>query len=150
MNSTDLKWQVLPPYKEPISPKVQKSLKELRKFGFVMAAAFGIFGLLFLWREKPIWYYLIGLSGFFLFAGLIYPRILQPIEWAWMKMAQFIGSIMTRVILTLTFFIVITPLGLLMRIFAKKTIDVRFRREAGSYWVPVEEDGPTSRPDKPY
>lgn len=150
MNSTDMKRQVLPPFKPINTQQAKKSLKELRKFGITMAVAFGIIGALFLWRDKSVWPYLFGLSGFFVVFGLILPRVLQPIEWAWMKMAQAIGSVMTRIILTLTFFLVITPLGLIRRLFNKDPLEIKFRRPVESYWVAVEKDGPTSRPEKPY
>ena len=89
-----------------------KTTKELRKFGLTMAVAFLIIGSLFLWRGKPVWPYLLGLSGFFLLSGLLLPRTLGPAEWAWMKLAHVLGTVMTTILLTLTFYLVITPLGI--------------------------------------
>jgi len=57
---------------------------------------------------------------------------------------------MTRVILSLTFYLVLTPMGLIMKIFGRDPLNRRFDESAKSYWVPVDPDGPTSRPDKPY
>ncbi len=124
--------------------------RDLRKFGITMACAFAIFGALFLWREKPAWPYLFGVSGFFLICGFLLPQVLKPIEWAWMKMAHFMGQIMTRVILTITFYLAITPIGLLRRLFGKDSLNRKFDKDAASYWIPVDPDGPISRPDKPY
>jgi hypothetical protein len=47
-----------------------KTNRDLRKFGITMACAFAVFGALFLWKEKPVWIYLFGVSGFFLISGL--------------------------------------------------------------------------------
>lgn len=127
-----------------------KSKRELRKFGVTMGCAFAVFGGLFLWRAKPVWPYLFGIAAFFLIFGLLLPRLLAPIEWAWMKMAHFLGQIMTRVILSLAFYLVITPLGLIMKLFGKDMLHRRFDSSVSTYWVPVDPEGPTSRPDKPY
>ena len=124
--------------------------RDLRKFCITMACALAVFGALFLWREKPVWPWLFGVSGFFLFFGLLLPQVLKPIEWAWMKMAHFMGQIMTRVILTLSFYLVITPLGLIRRLLGKDQLNLKFDKNASSYWIPVDPDGPVSRPDKPY
>lgn len=150
INSTDVKRQVLPLSKTANTQQPGKSSKELRKFGVTMAVAFGIFGGLFLWRDKSVWPHLFYLSGFFLFFGLALPRVLRPVEWAWMKMAQAVGYVMTRVILTVTFLAIITPLGLIRRLLNKDPLQIKFRRPVKSYWVAVKEDGPTSRPEKPY
>ena len=85
----------------------KKTDKELRKFGITLAIAFAIFGGLFLWRGKPAGPYLLYIAGFFFVFGLLLPRILMPVEWAWMKAAHALGFVMTRVLLTLTFFLII-------------------------------------------
>jgi hypothetical protein len=46
--------------------------------------------------------------------------------------------------------VTVTPIGLLRRLFAKDAMTRKFDGDATSYWVPVDPDGPTSRPDKPY
>lgn len=127
-----------------------RSKRELRKFGLTMACAFAVFGGLFLWRVKPVWPYLFGIAALFLISGVIIPKALAPLEWAWMKMAYLLGQVMTRVILSLAFYLVITPLGLIMKMFGKDQLHRKFDRSASTYWIPVDPDGPTCRPDKPY
>lgn len=127
-----------------------KTKKELRKFGFVMTVPLAIIGGILYWRQKPAAPYLLILAAFFLFSGFLFPTILRPIEKIWMKIAEFISAIMTRVILFLTFYLVITPVGLILRLIGKDLLEIKFDPNRESYWVPVEEDGPCSRPDKPY
>jgi hypothetical protein len=129
---------------------MKKSTTELRKFGLIMAAAFAVIGGLFLWRHVSAWPYLFGVGGFFLICGIIVPRILAPIEWLWMKLAHAMGIVMTYILLTLTYYIVITPVGLLMRIFGNDPMKRKFDTNNDSYWVKVDPDGPTGRPEKPY
>jgi hypothetical protein len=124
--------------------------RTLRKFGITMCVALAIFGGLALWRDKASSLYLFGASAFFLVCAVILPRALVPIEWAWMKFGHYMGLVMTTVLLTLTFYLMITPLGLLMRLFGKDLLERKFDKNAKSYWYPVETDGPCSRPDKPY
>ena len=67
-----------------------------------------------------------------------------------MAFARVLGVVMTTVILTLTYFLAITPMGLLVRALGKDLLGMRGDPTVESYWVPVEPDGPASRPDKPY
>ena len=127
-----------------------KSNRELRKFGITMGIAFGLIGALLLWRERAAWPYLLGLSVFFFLFGLVFPRALVPIEWAWMKLAHYLSIVMTYLLVTLTFFIVITPMGLLLRLLGKDLLALKFEKERRSYWEKVDPEGPAGRPEKPY
>lgn len=124
--------------------------KELRKFALVMTIGLALVGGLLFWREKAAWPYLFYASGFFLLAGLIYPKLLSPIEWIWMKIALVLGFVVTTILVTLTYYLVITPIGLLMRLFGKDPLMLKKRKDMRSFWIDVPADGPTSRPEKPY
>lgn len=130
--------------------KQQTDAQRLRKFGIVMAVAFAVLGSLLLWRQRPAGPFLLCVGAAFLVAGLILPPVLAPIERAWMALARVLQVVMTTLILTLTFFVVMTPMGFLLRLSGKDLLDMRRDPDAESYWVPVEPDGPGSRPDKPY
>ena len=127
-----------------------KTPSELRRFGLVMAAGLTVLGLLLLWRSRLAGPYLLAAGALFLLVGLTYPRLLSPLERAWMRLARALSVVMTRVVLTLTFYLLITPVGLLMRLFGGHTLGLRFEPERESYWIPVEPDGPGGRPDKPF
>ena len=126
------------------------STSHLRKFGLVMAVAFGLFGGLLVWRDREWGMYLLYVAGFFLATGLVVPKALSPIERAWMALARVLQFIVTSIILTLTFFLVMTPMGLLLRFMGKDLLGMKGDPDIETYWVPVEEDGPATRPDKPY
>lgn len=127
-----------------------KSKKELRKFGLVMTIPLAIIGGFLFWKEKPAAPYLLVLAAFFLISGLFFPTILKPVEKIWMKIAELISAVMTRVILFLTFYLVITPVGIILKLMGKDLLEIKFDPDKKSYWVPVEKDGPCSRPEKPY
>jgi len=131
-------------------PAPPKTPRELRLFALVMTGGLGVLGALLLWRDRPAWPYVLGLAALFLLLGLVAPTLLRPLERAWMKLAHVLGTIMTFVVLTLTYYLVLTPLGLLMRVFGKRPLDLPFEPDRPSYWVPVDPDGPASRHDQPY
>lgn len=133
-----------------MSSSTKKSKKELRKFALVMAVALTIIGGIALWRERSWGEYVLYVALFFLLSGRIYPRLLTPIEWTWMKMAHYLSLVMTFVILTLTFYIVITPIGLFMRLIGKDMLSLKLEPEKESYWLKVDPNGSGSRSDKPY
>jgi hypothetical protein len=124
--------------------------KELRKFGLVMAGAFLLLAAYLWYREitNPWWIGSIG--GAFLGLGLLVPIALAPIEFVWMKIAHVMGFVMTRVILTLVFFLAITPTGLVFRLLGKDLLQKKIDPKADTYWIPAEPDGPWTRPDKPF
>lgn len=109
----------------------------LRRFGLTVGLAFWVVGALVLWRH-PAWLPLPALFGalgavLLLLAGLA-PILLRPIEWAWMKLANALGWVMTRVVLGLIFVLVFTPAGLIRRLLGKDPLELRFDRRAASYW----------------
>lgn len=128
----------------------KKTVAELRKFGLVMAIPLGIITGLFFWKGRGSAVIFLALTLFFASSALVFPKILTPVERYWMKLAEILSAVMTRVILTLTFFIVITPLGLFLRLIGKDLLQRKFEPDRPSYWEPVEPDGPCSRPDKPF
>jgi len=125
-------------------------LIRLRKFGITMAVVLSIIGLFLLWYDRTAWIYLFGIAALFLLSALTSPRILIPIEWLWMKLGRYLGYVSTGLILTITFFLVITPIGLLGRLFGRDPLHLKFDKQSDSYWTPVDPKGPVSRPEKPY
>jgi hypothetical protein len=115
-----------------------------------MAGAWSLVATLLWWRSRAAAPYVGLVALLFLLTALIRPPVLGPIERAWMKLAALMAAVMTRVILTLTFYLVITPVGLLLRLLRKDVLGLRPDPGAQSFWVPVEPDGPGTRPDRPF
>jgi len=93
--------------------------KELREFGLVTSGLFIIFfGLLIPWIwnfQWPIWPWIIAFTLSPL--ALVAPKVLKPVYIVWIRFAEILGWINTRIILTLIFFLIFLPFGLVMRIF---------------------------------
>ena len=127
-----------------------KTAKELRKFGLVLGAAFAVLaGLLYI-RHSGLWGVSASVAGFLALTGILFPTLLRPVEWFWMKLALVLGFVVTNVLLTVVFFAGVVPTGLLMRMFGKDPLNLRPSPLEDSYWRDVEPDGPCSRPEKPY
>lgn len=107
---------------------------ELRSFGITIGIVLGLLGGLFLWRGKDYFPYFFILSAAFLLLGLVVPIALKVIHKVWMTLAMLLGLLMTRVILSLLFYLVVTPIGLLARLFGKDFLNLK--KNADSYWIP--------------
>lgn len=117
---------------------IKSGKRELRKFGITVGIVLGLLGGLFLWRGRDYYSYFLILSAALLLLGLAVPILLKPIYKVWMTLAVLLGYLMTRVILSVLFFLVVTPIGLLARLFGKNFLDTEFEKSGNSYWIPKE------------
>jgi hypothetical protein len=115
---------------------IKSGRSELRKFGITIGIVLGLLGGLFLWREKTYYSTFFIISILFLFLGLILPVVLKPIQKIWMMLAVLMGWFMTRIILIILFYLIVTPIGLLARLFGKDFLNTKFNRNLDSYWIP--------------
>lgn len=108
--------------------------KRLATFGATMAIAFSIVAAIRIWRRGldglAISFFVI--AALFAFSALVVPVALAPIHRAWMRFAEVLGWINTRILLILIFYLVVTPLGLVMRLLRRAPLDMA-RRD--SYWT---------------
>jgi hypothetical protein len=115
------------------------SKSELRKFGLTVGTAFAVFGAISWWRghELPpriLW----TLAGLLIVPGLLAPSILGPVQRGWMAFAMVLGHINTRIILTVLYYLVMTPVGLVMRLF-RDPLDRSLKDTRDSQWVRREQ-----------
>lgn len=113
--------------------------KEIKRFGLVALIFFGCLCALGFWRQKVIITYLFGTLSFLGLGFLLFPRPLMPIYKGWVKVANFIGKIITTIILTLAYYLVITPSALVKRVFGGRPLPIRPDKNMDSYWVPRDE-----------
>ena len=75
--------------------------------------------------------------------GIIDSKILTPLNKIWFKFGIFLGRIISPLIMGLIFFLVVTPIGIFMRILGKDLINLKFKKNVKSYWI--EKTGPKSK-----
>jgi hypothetical protein len=118
--------------------KLKTDKARLRKFGLTMAAAFAVISLVIFLRGRHSAMPLSAVSLFFLLIGLSFPDWLKYIYIAWMKLAFVLSWVNTRVLLTLVFYLIFSPSGLVMRLLGIDLLKRRLDRSCDSYWVPLE------------
>ncbi|MGI9087949.1 MAG: SxtJ family membrane protein [Chthoniobacterales bacterium] len=114
--------------------ELDRSPHALRRFGLTIGSAFLLLGALLAWRHRFGSWTILILGAVLIFAALVLPRALKLLHRIWMTLALTLGFVMTQVILTVIFFLVVTPIGLLQRLFGKSSLDLAFRTGAESYW----------------
>ena len=115
------------------------SRKEQRAFGLVMSAAIVIVTLIHWLIRGDLATWPFYLSGAFLVLGLAAPAALKPVFVVWMKFALVLNWIMTRLLLSIVFYLMITPTRVLMRIFSDDPLKRRFEPDAETYWEEPDE-----------
>lgn len=114
---------------------IKSGKRDLRQFGITLGIVLGLLGGLLLFRQKDYYLYFFTFSGIFLLLGVLLPLLLKPIQKVWMGLAVIIGWVMTRLILTALFYLVVTPIGLVARLFRKDFLAIKLDRNADSYWI---------------
>lgn len=112
---------------------------QIRKFGAMALIFFGVLSSIGFWRDSPIPAYLFGILAMLGLGFLLLPSPLRPVYERWLRIANAIGRGMTAVILTLAYFIAITPTAFLKKLISGAPISGKPDREAPSYWVPRTE-----------
>lgn len=116
--------------------QLKTGTRELRKFGLLVGGVLAVLGLLMWVRGKPHFPWLLAPGVALLALGLILPRSLKYVYLAWMSLAILLGFVVSNVLLTLLFLLVITPIGLMARLCRKDFLRLQIRPEASTYWLP--------------
>ncbi|MAF48158.1 MAG: SxtJ family membrane protein [Rhodospirillales bacterium] len=113
-----------------------------RAFGIVFTVLFLIVALYpLIGGEPPVWWALI-VAALFLMAALFIPRLLAPLNSVWQKFGQILHGIVNPLVMGLLFYVTVTPTGLIMRLFGKVPLHLKFNAHADSYWIERVPPGP--------
>jgi uncharacterized membrane protein len=125
---------------------IKSTKKDLRNFGLVVGGVLIAIGAFLFWRERPAHPYFLIIGGVLAGTGLILPGILKPFQKVWMGFAVVMGFFMTRVILTVLFFLILTPLGIVARLTGKQFLELKPDKTKESYWN-IREIKPLDKKD---
>jgi hypothetical protein len=114
------------------------STAELRKFGLTVGGAFAVLGAISWWRghevaPRVLWTLAVLLTV----PGALFPSVLRPIQRGWMAFATVLGHVNTRIILTAFFYLVLTPVGFVVRLF-RDPLDRSLTDRNESQWIKRE------------
>ena len=110
-----------------------------KSFGVVFFIVFLIVGLYPLLNQEEVRIWSILLSLIFLILGLINSNLLTPLNKAWIKFGILLGNLISPLVLGIIFFLVVLPTGILMRLFKKNFLGLKFDKNLKSYWINKEK-----------
>jgi hypothetical protein len=113
-----------------------------RSFGIVFTVVFAIIGLLPLFHGGRVRLWGLGMAAVFAVLAFAAPQVLAPLNRLWLKLGLFLHTIVNPIVLGIMFFLVVTPTGLLMRLFGKDPLRLKRDPAAASYWIERTPPGP--------
>ena len=105
-----------------------------RSFGILFCIVFLLIAIWPLISSNPIRYWAIVLSITFLILGVVNSKLLSPLKDYWIKLGEILGKVIAPLVMSLVFFIILTPIGLILRIFGKDLLKLK-RNKKNSYWL---------------
>ncbi len=112
-----------------------KSQSSNRSFGFVFFVVFLIIGLWPIKNGENLNYYFLVVSALFLILGLINSKILSPLNKLWIKFGEILGIMIAPIVMAIVYFIILTPVSLIVRILGKDLLGLKFLKEKKTYWI---------------
>ena len=113
-----------------------------KSFGIVFFVVFLLISLYPLINNESIRIWSLVISLIFLVLGILNSNLLSPLNKIWFKFGIFLGKIISPIIMGIIFFLVVTPIGLIMRLFGKDVLNLKYN-DYKTYWI--EKTGPKSK-----
>ena len=114
-----------------------------RSFGLTFTVAFAVLAAVSWWRHPAAMPWLAGFSALFLAVTVIRADWLLPLNRAWMRFGMLLNAVVSPIVLGILFFVVFTPVGLLMRVLHRDPMRRTWDAGARSYWIPRDPPGPS-------
>ena len=112
-----------------------KSKSSNRSFGLLFFIIFLILGLWPLKSGENLNFYFIAISLIFLILGLIKSKLLSPFNKFWIKLGVILGNIIAPIVMALVYFVILTPVSLIVRLFGKDLLALKFLKKRETYWI---------------
>ena len=113
---------------------IKSEKSDLRNFGITVGIILLIISGFLFWKEKESFQIFLAIGITLFFTAIAIPVVLKPVYWIWMIFAIILGWFMTRLILSLLFYVVFTSIGLTLRFFGKKFLELQWDTSKESYW----------------
>lgn len=114
--------------------KITSTPRDWRNFGILMGVIAIIIAAVLTWKLHPHYPYVWMLGFALILLSFIQPALLKPVYFLWMTLAVILGWIMTRLLLSLLYFGVFTPIHLLAWISGKQFIERKWDKSQKTYW----------------
>ncbi len=113
---------------------IKSEKSNLQNFGITFAVIFLVIAGFSLWKEKESFQIILAIGIILFLIAITIPVILKQVYWMWMVFATILGWFMTKLILSVLFYVVLTPIGALSRLFGKRFLELCADKLKDSYW----------------
>ncbi len=118
---------------------IDTSEKSVKKTGITVGIVLILISFILWWIGKSSFVYFSLAGGIFIILSYIAIPLLRPFHKLWIGLSLVLGFIMSRVILTILFYFVVTPIGILAKLVGKKFMPLGFDKNAATYWEKREK-----------
>jgi hypothetical protein len=119
--------------------QIDSSEKSVRKTGLTVGVVLILISFILWWLEKNSFMYFSIAGGLFIILSYIAVAVLKPFHKVWIGFSLILGFVMSRIILSVLFFLVVTPIGLIAKLVGKKFMPLGFDKNATTYWEKREK-----------
>ena len=123
----------------------KNNLSSNKSFGILFFVVFTLIALYPVLKNENIRIWSIILALIFLILGLLESKLLTPLNKAWIKLGIVLGNFISPLVLGVIFFFVVFPTGILMRLFKKNYIGIKYDKSLSSYWIKKNKQQSTMR-----
>ena len=116
-----------------------------RNFGLVFFVVFLIVALWPLKHDEDIRLWSLGLSIIFFILGILNSKLLAPFNRLWFKLGIFLGTIVSPIVMGLVYFLVVTPVGIFMRLLGNDLLKMRKEKNTSTYWIKRDKQQSTMK-----
>jgi hypothetical protein len=134
----------MPSTHEDYTPRIHPAGPSDRNFGLVFTAAFLFFGLWPLRHGRPVRLWCLGLAAAFLVITAIRPALLHGLNQVWTRCGILMGKVVNPVVTALLFYLVFTPVGIVLRWLGKDLLGLARDPAATTYWIRRSKSGSES------
>ena len=113
---------------------IKSEKSDIRNFGITLGIILLLISGFLFWKEKESYQIFSGIGITLSLIAIAIPSVLKPVYWMWMIFGIILGWFMTRVILSLLFYVLFTSIGLTLRFFGKQFLELRWDKSKESYW----------------
>ena len=110
-----------------------------KSFGILFFIVFFLVGIWPLLNSDSIKLWSLAISFTFLIIAFLKQELLKPLNNSWIKLGEMLGKIISPIVMALIFFLILTPLSLIIRIFGKDLLKIKFSKD-NSYWIKREKN----------
>gem|GEM_PF-332640 len=123
----------------------ERALPSERSFGLLFGAVFALlagYGWLFKGWSLAVVLSLVAVAVAFVLLGFVAPKVLRPLNWLWFQLGQLLGKIVSPIVLGAIFYLLLTPVSLVTRLFGRDELRLKRKASQTTYWLDRAPPGP--------